>query len=380
MSELTFDLKQGFLPPTDPLKSLPPKFHAWERIAANLPKLLVSNHLRKSVENLPDFHFAQLSTPFELERAMLLLSFIGHAYIWGGPNPATQIPFCLAKPWTEVAALLERPPVLSYASYALYNWFRIDEERALSLGNIALLQNFLGGMDEEWFVLVHVDIEAKASSAIQALTPAQVAAEEKNPKNLLTALKQIAQSLKELCVSLDRMPENCDPYIYYHRVRSYLHGWKNNPAIPSGMIYEKCYNNQPQFFRGETGAQSSIIPALDIILGITHEQNDLSIYLKEMRDYMPKAHRSFLHHLEKKGSIRAYVKELQLPFPDLRETYNKCIDLMVRFRFTHLKYAAVYIQKQTQDNPANSTQVGTGGTPFMDYLRKHEQEAELFKI
>ena len=33
------------------------------------------------------------------------------------------------------------------------------------------------------------------------------------------------------------MPERCDPYIYFHRVRPYIHGWKDNPALGAGLIY-----------------------------------------------------------------------------------------------------------------------------------------------
>ena len=35
-----------------------------------------------------------------------------------------------------------------------------------------------------------------------------------------------------------RMPERCDPYIYFNRVRPYIHGWANHPALPAGMLYE----------------------------------------------------------------------------------------------------------------------------------------------
>ena len=67
---------------------------------------------------------------------------------------------------------------------------------------------------------------------------------------------------------MNRMPEKCDPFIYYNRVRPYIFGWKNNPATPQGVIYEEVdeYNGKPQLFRGETGAQSSIVPALDALL------------------------------------------------------------------------------------------------------------------
>ena len=59
-----------------------------------------------------------------------------------------------------------------------------------------------------------------------------------------------------MMVTLRRMPEFCDPYIYYHRVRPYIHGWKNNPAVPNGVIYDgvEFYHGKPMQFRGETGA------------------------------------------------------------------------------------------------------------------------------
>jgi len=46
--------------------------------------------------------------------------------------------------------------------------------------------------------------------------------------------------------------------IYFHRVRPYIYGWKNNPSLPNGLIYEGVleYGGQGQILRGETGAQS----------------------------------------------------------------------------------------------------------------------------
>lgn len=374
------DFSNGFLPAIDPLKALPPSFMAWEEIAAHLPKLLLSNQFKENIEHCPAFPTNLLKSTAEQERAMLILSFLGHAYVWGSPQLATTIPAILAKPWYTLALTLDRPPVLSYASYALHNWYRIDQQRPIELGNIALLQNFLGGVDEEWFILIHVEIEAKASSALKAIIPLTAAIHNKDPQLSLKYLKNIAAALHAICTTLDRMPERCDPYIYYNRVRPYIHGWKNNPALPNGLIYETCYNNQPQFFRGETGAQSTIIPTLDAIFGITHQEDELSAYLIEMRIYMPSSHRAFLSQCEATISIRNYIMQEHHKSPELREVYNSCIDLIVRFRLTHLKYAASYIQKQSQHTSANPTTLGTGGTPFMSYLLKHEKEAELFKI
>lgn len=372
---------RGFLPAEDPLKKLSAPFEAWEDIAHRLPKLLLTAELRATIANMPLLSTHQLS-PHELERAMMLLSFLGHAYVWGDEKVVNKIPASLALPWYEVANKLERPPVLSYASYALHNWQREDLNKPIALGNISLLQNFFGGLDEEWFVLVHVDIECKAASAISALPLAQQAAENKDHQHLFDYLKTIQSSLLAMCSTLDRMPEGCDPYIYYNRVRPYIHGWKDNPALPDGMYYEGVsdYQNQPQQFRGETGAQSTIIPCLDAVFGITHEEDLLRKYLHEMRDYMPKEHRQFLNSLENRPSIRQFVSDKRTIISELCHAYNACVELIFRFRETHLRYAATYINKQAQTSLANPTETGTGGTPFMLYLRKHKQETKKFLL
>jgi len=372
-------MHQGFLPVQDPLKKLPKAFEAFEKVAAHLPKLLVTTHFKSVVTNLPPFPLHELD-PAQYERAMMILSYLGHAWVWGSPVPSTVIPHVLAKPWSEVAGRLQRPPVLSYASYALNNWYRLDPEQPVALGNIALTQNFLGGVDEEWFILVHVDIEAKAASAIAELTAAQKSAEEKNQDKLQKNLLKIAGSLEEVCKTMDRMPERCDPYIYYNRVRPYIHGWKNNPALPDGLVYEGMFDEVPQFFRGETGAQSTIVPSLDAVLGVTHEKDELRVYLQEMREYMPAEHRQFLEKLESRAAIREFVAASKKQHPDLADIYNRCIDLLYRFRTTHLNYAARYIHKQAEQSIVNSNAVGTGGTPFMKYLKKHEAETAKFRV
>ncbi len=378
----TFDLSHGFLPSKDPIRSLPVAFKAWEAVTQQLPKLLVTNQTRTVIENLPTFAIEQLKNPQQFERAMMLFSYLGHAYVWGAAQIPEKIPAVLAVPWHMVATKIGRLPVLSYASYALYNWQRLDLQLPIALGNISLLQNFLGGIDEEWFILIHVDIEAKAAQGLSALIPAQKNVAEEDTASLLTHLQQMAHALQTMCEVLDRMPEHCDPYIYYRRVRPYLHGWNNNPTLPQGLIYEgvKAYDNQPQTFKGETGAQSTIIPAFDAALGIEHEQDLLWAHLREMRDYMPPEHLAFLKHIENGPSIRNYVKKHYPKHPELKDFYNKCLNLLGRFRETHVKYAAQYIHKQSQTSDANPTEIGTGGTPFMSYLRHHLQTTEKFLL
>jgi indoleamine 2,3-dioxygenase len=354
------------------LVRLPDAFAEWEDCAHFLPKLLMTEQFRSLSRELPDFPVEELSSESEWCRAMGLLSYVGHAYVWCEKSLPEFLPSKIAKPWTTVASKLGRPPILSYASYCLDNWRLIDPSGAIECGNIALIQNFLAGMDEEWFILIHVEIEAEAGPAIRLLPQVQMSALVNEPELCCDQLGQVRDCVQAMLTTLRRMPEFCDPYIYFHRVRPYIHGWKNHPEMPEGLVYEGCFDNQPQQFRGETGAQSSIIPCLDAMLGVSHADDPLKAYLLEMRSYMPPSHNSFLAALEQSGGIRDFVSASE--FGPLTEVFNQTVQLVEDFRSQHLEYAANYIYKQIQTDGNNPSAVGTGGTPFMKYLKKHRDE------
>jgi indoleamine 2,3-dioxygenase len=185
-----------------------------------------------------------------------------------------------------------------------------------------------------------------------------------------------------MIATLRRMPEYCDPYIYYHRVRPYIHGWKNNPALPDGLVYDgvDTYRGKPQKFRGETGAQSGIIPAIDAALGVAHGPDELRSYLMEMREYMPAGHRAFVEAIERRSTVRQVVTGAGGGEKSLTSAYDACLRRVEEFRSIHLEYAASYIFRQAQDASANPTSVGTGGTPFMPYLKKHRGETRDSRI
>ncbi|MEK7761716.1 MAG: hypothetical protein AAB433_09065 [Nitrospirota bacterium] len=385
LSDYEISSEQGFLP-KDPLETIP-DLPALTHLGQELPKLLSARTVRRFIggqrQLLPSIPSTWRTEDYRA--AMRILSFAGHAYVWEVPDqPATKLPPQLAKPWHEVAQRLGRPPVLSYASYALDNWRRLDRTKPVQLDNIVLLQNFLGGLDEEWFVVVHIQIEREAGPGLAGLLRAMRGAAEEKDDEVLLGLTALASAQTAMRDTLLRMKERCDPYVYYNRVRPYIHGWKNSPSLPNGLDYEgvEVYAGQPQQFRGETGAQSSIVPCLDAGLGIAHAPDLLTQYLQEMRDYMPPRHRAFIQVLEAAADDRGrpllagYVRDRKLRTPDLWTAYCACVDLLAQFREIHIGYADSYIHRQHQTRESNPTAVGTGGTPFMQYLQKHLDETK----
>jgi indoleamine 2,3-dioxygenase len=375
---------QGFLPQKVPSKSYSVQSESCDRIqeiASNLPKLLLTGKVQSAINKLSpkdlsidDLLINQASQ--DLKLAMSHLSFIAHAYIWGDNKPNESIPSVLANPWVKVANNQGRPPILSYASYCLDNWFLIDPDEAISLENVGLINNFLGGVDEDWFVTIHVCIENAAADAMAACAEIAMLETDSPENKSIELLNRIVIAMKKVNEIFARMPEKCDPYIYYHRVRPFIFGTKDNPDLKNGLIYKGEFQNRPQFFRGETGAQSSIIPSLDGALQITHTKDHLRHYLNEMRDYMPPKHREFMEVLEKNSQVKKIINGSN----KLTSLYNDCLEEIRAFRAMHLEYAGTYIFKQAQiKNPfgrGGSTITGTGGTPFMAYLKKHRDETE----
>ena len=388
-SNLVLDINnvEGFIGSKQPLRYLTDKNQdeqTLEDLAVAIPKLLLTNKIRHQIDQLPeDFFSHDLNKYSEVELRLLNVqfSFLAHAYVWGDLAPSKVLCKSIALPWSNISEKLGRPPILSYASYCLDNWHKINDDEGVNLNNVALNYNFLGGIDEDWFVTIHVCIEHAANLAIAsafniALAYQQNTADE---KTLLKELTNIKTSMLEVNHIFRKMPEKCDPYIYYHRVRPYIFGWKNNPSLPEGLVYEGCFDDKPQLFRGETGAQSSIVPALDALLSVVHEKDELREYLDEMKSYMPPSHRELIKFIEDHSQVKTDIKNNE----ELIALFDDCCQEISIFRSQHLQYAADYIHNQNTKNTlfgtGGSKVRGTGGTPFMKYLRKHRDETDLTK-
>eukprot|EP00931_Biecheleriopsis_adriatica_P076691 TRINITY_DN50379_c0_g1_i1.p1 TRINITY_DN50379_c0_g1~~TRINITY_DN50379_c0_g1_i1.p1 ORF type:complete len:918 (-),score=159.40 TRINITY_DN50379_c0_g1_i1:86-2449(-) len=383
-------------------------FRSWESCVDTLPSHLNAGNVRQHI--MSSLHAPSVGTEGELEswqqillndearaeRVFLLLSWIGHAWVWGEAEVAHELPSCVSIPWVEVARIVGRPPILTYYSFNACNWRRLDPKGPVTLGNICRLNNFLGGQDEEWFSMVHVAIEAAAGKALTAGVRAQQVVAAGNGAGdfqgkLISELTSVAVGIENMVSLLQRMKERCDPYIYYMRVRVFMKGW-NSDETPDGMIYcgvpseDQCGEQQwkVEKYFGETGAQSSVVPALDAALGLAMTEDALSPYLEAMRLYMPPKHAEFLLRVEKGPDVRAAVmnqvsnEAANGASADLAKAYNRCVQGLLKFRALHMELAFSFVRKW--DNRKDEEIKGTGGTPFMPYLKKHRDSTKKLLI
>lgn len=371
--------ERGFLAPYNMDEvALPQIFDAVLHAARHLSDYMCAGRVRHFLDNLPEVDMkGALGSLDDSQRRKLMVhySFIVQAYVWGAPVVPKHLPRNLAVPYCDLAEAIGQFPLLPYTAYTLDNWALLDKAGDVTLDNIYVIQNFLDGMDENWFIMIHIEIEAKAGKALAAIPDLLDAVEKKDHENAAKGLRQICDALEKCNAVFARMPEQCDPYTYYLRVRPYIHGWKDNPALPDGLVYEGVdkFKGKGQAFRGQTGSQSSIVPSMDALLGIEHEQDEFRRYLDELHHYRPPRHRAFIETVKERSNVRTFVKGSC--DPNLKALYNSCLEQVYKFRTQHLEYAASYINKQAISGTGNPIDVGTGGTPFMRYLKKHRDES-----
>lgn len=367
LSNYQIDLARGFVPAEEPPGRLPAYYAPWENIAGQLSDWLMSGRLRMIIDHLPHLSLEQLESEGEWQRAMLLLSVMGHAYVWGGAEPAAQLPAQIAVPWWQLAEKIGRPPVGAHQSMVLNNWRRLAPERPLALDNVTTQVTFVGGIDESWFYLVTLQIELDGALAVPALLHAQAAVAQDRPELLAEQLQFISDALTAMLHSLGRMVEKCDPYIFFNRIRPYFDGW----AAP-GLVYEGV-SNAPQQFVGGSAAQSALLQALDAGLGVVHTSERTRPFLQEMRHYMPCTHRNFLAALESGPAVREYIYGRAENHPQLVDLYNRCISQLDAFRQKHIEISVRYIIHQT---PKDQEVKGTGGTSFVPFLSEARKETK----
>ncbi|KAL8673963.1 MAG: hypothetical protein Q9168_001606 [Polycauliona sp. 1 TL-2023] len=376
----------GFLPMELPLAVLPdPYYNQWETIVANLQALLLSKRLRGVIQTTPVLSISRLRQPAEWRRAYVLLSFMAHAYIWGGDTPEERVPPPISIPYLQVCQTLELPPVATYSAVCLWNFKPIFRDEPIdSLDNLSTLATYTGSLDESWFYLVSVAIEARGAPLIPLMLHAITAARRNDSRTVITCLQSFAERLDELGSLLQKMYENCDPHVFYHRIRPFLAGGKNmaEAGLPNGVLFDDGTGGQDyRQLGGGSNAQSSLIQFFDIILGIEHrptgekprQQSSGSEsegqappsrhnFIHEMRAYMPGPHRRFLEHVSNVANIRDFV-ENHRGNRDLTISFDACLAMLRALRDKHIQLVSRYIIVKSRESRSSNRSLSPRAAP-----------------
>ncbi|KAJ9223283.1 hypothetical protein DTO169C6_4329 [Paecilomyces variotii] len=413
LEDYAVSLRNGFLPDTTPLAHLPePYYNPWESIAADLPDLIRTGRIREEVESLPILSTDKLHNDAEWRRAYVVLAFLTHAYIWGGQKPKDVLPPVISCPFLEVSEHLELPPCATYAALNLWNYAARSPDGDLTdPDNLMVTNSFTNTIDEEWFLMVSVAIEARGAKVIPMMLNAVDAVNMNDSVRVTDLLNDLTQALGELAVLLERMYEKCSPPVFYHEIRPFLAGSKNMAAagLPDGVFYDRGDGNgEWRQYSGGSNAQSSLIQLFDIVLGVEHrstgerssnagpQTKDRLGFIEEMRNYMPGPHRRFLALLSKISNIRPYAMA-HASYSNVRRAYNEAVLMLGVFRDKHIQIVSRYIimQSRLKENHAKAVRVnlatasseissrknershnlhGTGGTSLIPFLKQTRDE------
>ena len=313
----------------------------------------------------------------------------------------------------------------TYAAVCLWNFKPIFSDEPIDdLGNLSTLTTFTGSLDESWFYLISVAIEMRGGPLIPRMLTAIAASRLNDSQTVMACLHDLAEGLDDLGTLLQRMYENCDPHVFYHRVRPFLAGSKNmaDAGLPNGVIYEDGTGQDTyRQYGGGSNAQSSLIQFFDIILGVEHRPTgskgtdkfadgeregtappSRNSFIHDMRSYMPGPHRRFLEHVSRVAELRDYV-ERRKSDRALCIAFDACLAMLRSLRDKHIQMVSRYIIVKSrahsrslspraapplrrnlanvQDDPNQSngrrgskSLRGTGGTALIPFLKQARDE------
>ncbi|KAG5915112.1 hypothetical protein E4U53_004527 [Claviceps sorghi] len=401
---------RGFLPRMDPVVRLPPEFDALESLLQRMPVktlsgeagLLAHGTLGAAVDGeLPDLTEAMDKYKDDLPVMNALYrdySFLASAYLL---EPCHErfvrgeeyglgrqvLPRNIARPIARCAQVAGFLPFMEYAgSYALYNYRLEDPRRGLEYDNLRLIRAFEHGLDpassEAGFVLVHVDMVRNSGTLVagtvrcldigsRVSTPLGTVPERRAFND---GLSDVLGALVRINAVMETMWQRSRP-TEYTSFRTFIFGITSQSMFPRGVVYEGVHDDQPMSFRGESGANDSMVPLMDNFLQVPMPDTPLTEILHDFRKYRPSNHKDFLLHVRRVSEahdVRGFALALRRGTPvtdeerdavrQSRGLWLRILDQVRDFRWRHWCFAREYILKRTSHPTA------TGGSPIVTWL------------
>lgn len=365
--------ERGFLPKRDPLEKLPERYIKLDELLREMPirkrdgsvGFLGLGKFGVVVKELPLIEVGEEENEEVLLGLFRDYTFVASAYLlepchanWlsnGSYGLGRQsLPPNIAIPLCKIAEKLSISPFMEYAqSYALYNWRKKDKEGGMEFENLELIRSFEGNDSEKGFILVHVCMVSHTGELVSAVLD-NLEAAEKGKKPDLQKIVRVMQKINQEMAQMWKRSKPED----YQDFRTFIMGIKDQPMFPEGVVYEGV-DPQPRQYRGESGANDSIIPTLDNLLQIRMPENPMTAILRDFRKYRPHAHREWLQLVKERAEKVSFYEYC------VKEQRGEVIELLEQiqeFRQRHWNFVKEYILKYSEHPRA------TGGSPIATWL------------
>ncbi|CAG8959741.1 hypothetical protein HYFRA_00001647 [Hymenoscyphus fraxineus] len=378
---------RGFLPRQEPIINLPAEFDILESILSRMPikcldgtpGLLATSTLGETVlKELPDLTSAinKYQDNLPLQNALYRdYSFLASAYLLEPCHERFMkgeayglgrqtLPSVISLPISRCAELAGFKPFMEYAgSYALFNYRLEDPKLGLEYDNLRLIRAFEHGLDpkssEAGFVLVHVDMVQNSGPLVDGVVSALDACNNSDRDAFNVGMQKVVSSMTKVNKVMETMWGKSKPGDYTS-FRTFIFGITSQSMFPHGVVYEGV-SEEPLSFRGESGANDSMIPLCDNLLQISMPDTPLTTILQDFRSYRPGNHREFLEYV-KHRSLQVSLKSYALQDPLSTALYLLAMNQVRDFRWRHWCFTREYILKKT------SHPVATGGSPIVTWL------------
>jgi hypothetical protein len=303
--------------------------------------------LRATIESLTVPGGLERLAPSAAEAALGTYSFLATRLIHDDTGRDRRLPRVVAQPLLQLSQVAGRPPGLTYASYVLANWSSPLLPRSQP-DDIVVERTFSGTSDEAWFIAVHLAVETIGGEVVGAIAECRGALDTENAGALVGPIDALADAISWSGEVLDRIGERLDASVFRDVVRPHLHGF-------SGITFE---TNPPVrvSYVGETGAQSGLIHALDMVLAVRHPaQTERS--LGRFRECAPPPHREYMRFA---AAVGQEIASLAQSSAEVRRAYLRALLELQSFRDAHARIVEHYLFAGTR---------GTGGTSGHPWLR-----------
>lgn len=295
----------------------------------------------------------------EIKFLYSITSLITHKYTLIEPI-IDIVPNIISIPFYYSAKYLGLPIVRTFST-DMYNWSLINNKLPFSLYNIKLNYSLLGTTYEAWFIIVTIVIEQNSANIIEYIKKLYsnlLVHNLENIKKYLLYINNILYNNINIIKTLNT--DTCNPHYFYNTMRPILEGFWDKEKFPNGLILEDVEHDllEP---KGGSAGQSVLIQIINILFGIEFYDEPRE-FIKEIRNYMPIKHRTFIEEFTKLPKLKDYI--IKINNLELINIYNIGIHHIINFRKYHLTFIFNYIIH------FNNNSIGTGGTSPHLFLSK----------